>query len=162
MKSEDWVINASPLILLGKLRRLDLLEKLATNIYVPQAVFEEVSFGFAKHSTTRLTLEWASKRRVSDLKLSDSIVCWDLGMGESQVIASALSGGFRAVLDDGKGRACALSHSLPIIGSLGIISRSKQQGLIPAAKPLIEQLRVFGSFLDDKLIEQALNMLGEI
>jgi predicted nucleic acid-binding protein len=162
MKNESWVINASPLILFGKLRRLDLLEKLTSNIYVPRSVFNEVFAGINKNVTTKSTLEWAETRQINDVKLFDSIICWDLGMGESQVIANALLSGFRAVLDDGKGRACALSHSLPIIGSLGIILRSKQQGLIPAAKPLIEQLRISGSFLDDKLVAQVLIMLGEI
>jgi predicted nucleic acid-binding protein len=162
MKNESWVINASPLILFGKLRRLDLLEKLTSNVYVPCSVFNEVLVGVNKYPITKSTLEWAENRQVNDLKLSDSIVRWDLGIGESQVIANALSSGFRAVLDDGKGRACALSHSLPIIGSLGIILRSKQQGLVSAAKPLIEQLRISGSFLDDKLVAQVLIMLGEV
>ena len=40
-----WVINASPLILLGKLDRLDLLEALGTQPMVPQAVLNEIAAG---------------------------------------------------------------------------------------------------------------------
>ena len=159
--TEDWVINASPLILLGKLRRLVLLEKLASIVRVPQTVFNEVESGLGKDPAARFALEWAESRRVEDLRLADSIIRWDLGPGESQVIAHALTGDYRAVLDDGRGRACALAHSLPIIGSLGVILRAKEQGLIPAAKPLMEKLREAGSFLDDDLVAQVLAMVGE-
>ncbi len=147
--------------MLGKLRRLDLLEKLAVSVRVPQTVFNEVQSGLAKDPSARLALEWADSHRIADLHLADSIIRWDLGPGESQVIAHALSGSYRAVLDDGRGRACALAHSLPIIGSLGIILRAKQHSLIPAARPLVEQLQAAGSFLDDELVTQALKMVGE-
>lgn len=160
--TEYWVIDASPLILLGKLRRLDLLETLAPGLHVPQTVFNEVQSGVVKDSAVHLTLDWADSRRIADLQLVDSIIRWNLGPGESQVIAHALSGGYRAVLDDGRGRACALAHLLPIIGSLGIILRAKERGLVPTAKPLVEQLRMMGSFLDDELVAQVLAMVGEV
>jgi hypothetical protein len=38
-----WVINASPLILLGKLGRTDLLEGLAQQVWVPDAFYGEVA-----------------------------------------------------------------------------------------------------------------------
>ena len=40
-----WVVNASPLILLGKLGRADLLERLAQRILVPDAVLRELAAG---------------------------------------------------------------------------------------------------------------------
>ena len=45
MSKEIWVINASPLILPGKLGRTDLLEKLARQVIVPHSVFQEVAAG---------------------------------------------------------------------------------------------------------------------
>ena len=35
--SRRWVVHASPLILLGKIHRLDLLESLAPELAVPQS-----------------------------------------------------------------------------------------------------------------------------
>jgi predicted nucleic acid-binding protein len=43
VSNKIWVINASSLILLGKLGRTDLLESLAQQVIVPQAVFQEVA-----------------------------------------------------------------------------------------------------------------------
>jgi len=156
-----WVINASPLILLGKLRRLDIVEALASSVVVPESVLREVSAGLRKDEAGSATLDWASARQVADVPLPVSIASWDLGPGESQVIAHCLAGAQVPVLDDGEARACALAHSLPLIGTLGIILRAKKGGLIPAARPLADQIRAAGSFLDDELVEQALALVGE-
>ena len=56
MIEETWVINASPLILLGKLGRTDLLEQLAKQVMVPQAVLREVESGEAADAAMGDTL----------------------------------------------------------------------------------------------------------
>lgn len=43
--SNPWIVNASPLILLGKLQRLDLLDLLASSVAVPESVIREVAAG---------------------------------------------------------------------------------------------------------------------
>jgi len=43
MASDRWVVNASPLILLGKVEQLQMLGALAGEIAVPRAVIREVS-----------------------------------------------------------------------------------------------------------------------
>lgn len=65
------------------------------------------------------------------------------------------------MLDDGEARACARSHELPLMGTLGVILRSRRLGMVPAARPLIEQLIAEGSFLDKALVERELAKLGE-
>ena len=161
MPDESWVFNASPLILLGKIRRLHIVEALASSVAVPESVLSEVSAGLRKDETGSATLEWASARQVANVPLPISIANWDLGAGESQVIAHCLAGAQVPVLDDREARACAVAHSLPLIGTLGIILRAKKRGLIPAARPLADQIRAAGSFLDDELVEQALAQVGE-
>ncbi len=149
------------MILLGKLRRLDIVEALASSVAIPESVLREVSAGLRKDETGSATLDWASTHQVADVPLPIAIANWDLGPGESQVIAHCLAGAQVPVLDDREARACALAHSLPLIGTLGIILRAKKQGLIPAARPLTDEIRAAGSFLDDELVEQALAQVGE-
>ena len=91
MSVTTWVINASPLILLGKLGRTDLLEGLAQRILVPDAVFREVDAG-VDDAGAQASLVWAQSRRVSDVLVPSSILGWDLGEGESQVLAHCLVG----------------------------------------------------------------------
>ena len=49
--SEAWVVNASPLILFSRIGRLDLIERLAPAILIPNAVLEEVRAGQLKDRT---------------------------------------------------------------------------------------------------------------
>lgn len=161
MSDEIWVINASPLILLGKLGRTDLLESLTRQVIVPQAVFREVAAGAAGDAAMKAALDWAAPRVQDDILVPPSISGWDLGAGESQVLAHCLAGGHRGVLDDGEARAAAKVHSVPLVGSLGVILRARKAGLIPAARPLVEQLIESGSYLAADLVRQALHKVGE-
>ncbi len=42
MAGECWIVNASPLILLGKAGLIDMLSRVAGEIVVPQAVVKEI------------------------------------------------------------------------------------------------------------------------
>jgi len=159
--SRPWVVNASPLILLGKLQRLDLLELLAPALTVPEAVIREVAAGADRDPATAAAVAWARERMRPDVPLVTSVGVWDLGTGESQVISHCLASPAVAVLDDGEARACAQAHDLSLIGTLGIILRARKQGLIPAARPLIDELISAGSFLDRGLVERELAKLHE-
>lgn len=85
MSQQVWVINASPLILLGKLGHINLLEGLANQVRVPDAVYAEVAAG-RDDAGADASLIWAQTRRVRDLVVPASILGWDLGAGESQVL----------------------------------------------------------------------------
>ena len=160
MSDATWVVNASPLILLGKLGRIDLLDSLTSGILVPDAVYREVEAGMDDAGVVA-ALKWAGTRRVADVGVPASILGWDLGAGESQVLAHCLAGGYGAVLDDGEARAAAKVHSLPLVGTLGIILRARRAGLLPAARPLVERLLESGSYLSADLVREALAKIGE-
>jgi predicted nucleic acid-binding protein len=116
--SEAWVVNASPLILFSRVGRLDLIERLAPAILIPTAVVAEVHDGAAKDGTATKALEWAARFEVQNIEVPTGVSHWDLGSGESQVIAHAALGTRWAVLDDLAARRCALAHGVPVIGSM--------------------------------------------
>lgn len=161
MTERIWVLNASPLILLGKINRLRLVDQLTSRTVVPRAVFDEITGG-EPNTYTQQTLDWAKQRVQPDIAVPASIVAWDIGQGESQVLARCLlQEGGKAILDDGKARAAALSHRIQLHGTLGIIIRAKRSGLITAVRPLIEQLVDNGSYLGTDLIQKVLSGAGE-
>jgi predicted nucleic acid-binding protein len=159
--SDEWVLDASPLILFARIARLDLFEQLSPRIIVPIAVLEEVRAGQAKDGTAALALAWSAERRVPNVVIPASIEHWDLGRGESQVLSYALDGGRWVVLDDLAARRCAASYGLAVIGSLGVVLRAKQRGLLAEARPWITKLMGAGMFVDDSLLNSALNSVGE-
>ncbi len=161
MSAKRWVVNASPLILLGKIQRLDLLEVFVPGAVVPESVIREIGAGAELDAAAHQAVDWARGRLVADVDLPLWVANWDLGAGESQVIAHSLLEPSVAVLDDGEARSCAQSRNIPLIGTLGIVLRARKQGMIPAARPLVEQLAAAGSFLHRSLIESALAQVGE-
>jgi predicted nucleic acid-binding protein len=159
--SEAWVVNASPLILFARIGRLDLIERLAPTILIPNAVIREVNAGQEKDRTAATALKWAGQYRVEDVPLAATIEHWDLGPGESQVIAHCGGGSRWAVLDDRAARRCAVALGVPLIGSLGIVLRSKRNQHIDRARPVVKELTAAGMFLEDEFVDRVLASVGE-
>lgn len=69
--------------------------------------------------------------------------------------------GCPAVLDDLAARRCASVLAIPVHGTLGLALLAKKRGIAPAARPLVERLRQSGMYLSDKVVDQALALVGE-
>jgi predicted nucleic acid-binding protein len=138
-----------------------LIEGIAPKVLIPNAVIDEVRVGGHKDPTATAALEWAAKYRVEDVGVITSIEHWDLGPGESQVIAHCIRGSRWAVLDDRAARRCAAAHNVPVIGTLGIVLRLKEKRLIESARPLVSELVAAGMFLDDEFVNRVLASVGE-
>ena len=83
------VSNSSPLTSLAIIDRLDLLEKLFEEIYVPNAVYKEVT---QKEKPFSDVLERFLKRKIKSVKNKTvvNILKSDIGAGESEAIALAI------------------------------------------------------------------------
>lgn len=162
MDERRFVVNASPLIFLSHIDSLALLGQLATEVRVPVSAREEV---LAKPGSEALLVRLGEAKflRVEpDLPLPLEVAAWDLGAGESQVLAHALTlSDCEAVLDDLQARNCARSLGIPVVGTLGILLRAKKSGLIVAARPLIEALLGRQLYLSRDLVEKGLAEVGE-
>lgn len=129
--------------------------QLAENLIVPQAVMDEVQDG-PPDDPARLFLS-AGQLPVVAITPHPAVLAWDLGAGETAVLSYALANpGWKAVVDDGMARRCAHTFAIPLLGTLGVILRARQAGLIPAAAPLLRALQAAGLRLDDQLIRIAL------
>jgi predicted nucleic acid-binding protein len=90
------------------------------------------------------------------------ILVWDLGDGESSVLSAALNDPeCEAILDDRDARRCAQSLNIGVRGTIGLIILARQLGSVPAARPVLEQVRRVGLFVTDDLIRQALALVAE-
>lgn len=156
-----WIVNASPMILLARIRQLAWLESLADTLWVPDQVIEEVSAGRNFDPTATTAVEWAIRHRIANIEVPVPVRAWNIDPGESQVIAHALRLRTYAVLDDAAARRCALALGLPVFGSIGVVLRAKQAGLITEAGPWVDKLRDAGMFADERLVRAALASIGE-
>ena len=160
--SRRCVVNASPLILLGKIDQIVLLSELSDEVIIPEAVVREIGAKPEGEGTLAAIASLSCARVEAEAPVSADLAAWNLGRGESQVITLAgATPSCRAVLDDLEARRCAQSMGLPLIGTLGVVLRAKRKGVIPMARPVLEHLRRVGLYASDALIEQALARLGE-
>ncbi|MFZ0930894.1 MAG: DUF3368 domain-containing protein [Syntrophobacteraceae bacterium] len=160
--THKWVLNASPLILLGKAELLKSIAPLADTWIVPGGVIQEVTFK-SPLDLYMSDLSISSKvLRIDVPGINRLVAGWDLGRGESEVITVALSQpGTGVVLDDSQARKCAKVMDIPLIGSVGLIARAKRENLIPFAKPAIDKLISVGLYIDPEIIVRVLRAIGE-
>lgn len=160
---EEWIFNASPLILLGKIGRLHIIESLNSAYAIPSAVADEITAG-PENDPARIWLsEGHNKQHLfKALDIPPQLLAWDLGAGETAVLAHCIAQtGRRAVLDDRAARNCAEVYGLSILGTVGLLIRAKQAGLVPLLRPELNRLVASGSLLSESLIEEALRLAGE-
>lgn len=156
-----WVLNASPLIVMGKIGQIDLFAAIAHEIVVPSAVAEEIKAG-PENDAARLALESGKFHIIQPPDPTSELIAWDLGAGETSVISFALNNpGWTAILDDDAARKCASSFGVPVKGSLAIVILAKRRGLIPAVKQILLAMQSVGLHLDEKSIRQVLDAVGE-
>jgi predicted nucleic acid-binding protein len=152
------VSNTSPLILLDKIDHLFLLERLFQKVIISPAVDKEWlrPGGYSVPS-------WLSVEPLSPVaqKIADDLRT-KIDPGEAEAIALCAVMKLRwVILDDMKGRYHARSIDLQVIGTLGILTAAKKKGMIPALKPLLEQLKTHRFYVADDVLAAALALVGE-
>ena len=159
---ETAIVNASPLICLSRAGLADLLRQAAQAIIVPAAVASEI-LARGPRDVTAVTLASSTwLKQVENPAIPPGILAWDLGDGESSVLAWALAhSGARAVIDDLEARRCAESLGIPLRGTVGLILRARRAGLIDSARDALERLRQGGMYLSDRICAEVLREVGE-
>jgi len=86
----------------------------------------------------------------------------DLGRGEAEVIALGLENpNSRLILDDTLGRRIARLQNLQFTGTVGVIVKAKQRGLVSAVLPVIVQLQEVGLWLSNEVVAEVLRQADE-
>jgi predicted nucleic acid-binding protein len=94
--------------------------------------------------------------------LPDAARACRLDPGESSVLALAyVDPGSEVVLDDLAARRAARRLGVPCLGTLGLVLTAKGLGVISEARPLVDQLRRDGLYLDDEFVDEVLRRIGE-
>ena len=160
------VSNATPIIELAFLGKLDLLNKLFEKVYTTKQVYKEVTAG--------------SNKKIGNTELNEcikqgSILLYDiinpqfidlmygrLHKGELSVIIAAKELELDYVLmDDASGRKMAEETNLIPIGTLGILKLAKIQGYLPKIKPFMDKLIENNFRISLKLYNEILKDVNE-
>ena len=159
---DSWVINASPIILLAKAGMIEYVSAIANPLVIPEPVAIEI----AKIREEDAAVRWLKAQgrqfirpaAIESPELSRSAI----GAGERAVISwAAANRGFTVVLDDQEARVAARKLGLQVLGTIGVVLRLKQAGLISEVKTALLRIRNLGGYMSDALLHEALQRAGE-
>ncbi len=150
--------NTTPLITLAGVGLLDLLPLLYDKVWAPRIVLDEYQ---AKAPPTEPELSETSWLTVVDAVIIDPTLPL-LDAGEAAALSLAQMIRARLILlDERKARRIAARMGLRVAGTLAVLLRAKQQGLIGAIQPYITQMQSQGRRFHPNLIARLLEEAGE-
>lgn len=159
------ISDSTPLITLMKADRLDLLKCLFGEVLLPEAVFAEVTSNEAFRDEADLirgsdyikVVKVADPDRVAFLQRVTG-----LDRGESEAIVYAdESKADLLLMDEAAGRKVAQNMKLPMTGSVGILVRAYQGGMLTEEEIVtaFNRIRESNRHISGKLIQSALTAI---
>ena len=146
------ISDTSCFIILSKINELDLLKKVYGQIFTTPDIVEEFD---------EMLPEWVIVENVSD-KSKQRILELQIDRGESSAIALALEmPKSTLILDDFKARKIAQQLGIPFTGKIGVIIKSKLNGIIPSIKPYLEKIKETNFRISAEIELQALKEAQE-
>ncbi len=146
------ITDTSCLIAMTRIGAMELLHKL----YAPVVVTDVIAGEFGEPLP-----QWIEVRKVANAAYQQLLEA-TLDPGEASAIALAIEvGNVLLVIDDLKGRKEAKRLGLKITGTIGILYKAKETGIVPKLAPLLETLQQAGFRVAPEIINELLRMAGE-
>ncbi len=162
MPIEKAVINASPFILLCKSGLVEILPELFADVYMPEAVSQEIIRGDDAASQKLLECRklWLDFYPVD---IVEDVLVWNLGDGETEVLSFVFENKteYTALIDDRAARRCAETLGIKTLGTGGILILAKKRGLIETVSVELKKLQDAGLWLSDEIADVILKQAGE-
>lgn len=155
------VSNATPIISLAAIGRLELCQQLFGQISIPQAVYQEIK---AKKAPGHQEID-ASYVRVQAIQgvLYVDLLTHELDRGEAEAILLAKELHADAlIIDERAGYLIAKAQGLHVIGTLTVLLMAKEHRLIPAVKPLLDEMLRRGRWYSQRVYVDFLTKIGEL
>lgn len=161
------VSDTTPLISLLKINRLDLLEKLFGEVFIPQAVFNELT------ADERFQLEAEQIRQrdfisIKPVNVPESVnilkraTGLDLGESEAIVLTDELKADI-LLMDEAKGRSVSSQMGIRIMGTIGILMAAYEEKTLTSneVKECITGLQHAGRHIGQRHYQMLLNRLKD-
>ena len=133
------ISDTGPVTNLLQIERLYLLKELFQKIIIPTSVFVELSH-IPEQKLVLEGLDWVEVQEAPKSELFNKLL-ETLDLGEAEAIALAVESKAELLLiDERKGRYVADDLGVRKTGTLGILIRAKEKGLLPKVKPEMDKL----------------------
>ncbi len=154
------VSNATPIISLASIGRVDILKHFFDKVYIPQAVYDEIkskkAYGYQEIDDTFFQVEHIEDKFAQNILLNDL----DLGEAQTIVLAKEMSADI-VLIDETIGYNLAKSQQLNVKRTLSFLIASKQKGYIDEVKPLLDEMIAEGRWISHKVYRDVLKFCKE-
>ncbi len=134
------VSNSTVLIGLARINKLDLLKNLFSKVYIPDAVFNELTRVNKPGSSDIKKASYLIHQSPKDTK-EVALLLGSLDRGEAEVLALSKELNADLVLvDEEKARKAGVIAGFEIMGLMGVLLMAKRHGLLKSIRPLIDEL----------------------
>ncbi len=147
---KEPVVSDSTCLIGQRIGELNILSALFNPIMIPPEVEREFGGKLSWLQTENLT----SSVLVAALRLT-------VDAGEAEAIALASEKLCLLISDDKQARAAAKRLGVSVIGTVGVMVRAKQIGVVTVIKPILDNLERNNFFISQALREEALKIVGE-
>lgn len=157
------VCNTSPIILLAKIRRLELLTQLYREVLIPSSVMGEIEVSPSEEAMQVRSLLQEGRFQIHEAtNQALERIPADLGRGEREAIALALETKVDLViLDDQQGRRIACERGLVVTGTVGVLIEARERGLVSSVRHELDRLTEAGMWINEAFYHRILQELGE-
>jgi predicted nucleic acid-binding protein len=147
------ISDTSCLLILTKIGELDLLNQLYKTVIITQDILLEYGENLP---------DWIEVQQVRD-NYRQQLLEMQIDKGEASAIALALETTDNIViLDDWKARKVAERLGLSVTGTLGVIIKAKNSGMLSSIKPYLDKIRETNFRISEELEQIALKEANEI
>ena len=154
------VSNTTPIISLASIGQLSLLADLFGQIYIPQAVYQEIkakkSFGHQEIDDPCFQVVSIQGNSYLGFLLNEL----DRGEAEAIFLAKELQSDI-LIIDERMGYKIAQSQQIYSIGTLTVLQVAKEKQLIKNVKPLLDEMIEKGRWYSKSVYTQFLQQIGE-
>ena len=128
------ISDTTPLISLLKIERLDLLEKIFGQVFIPDGVFNELiqNKNYTQEANMIISSDFIVTKSVSDRKaveILEKTTSLDRGESEAIILFSELKAELM-LMDERRGREVALKLKIPLSGTLGVLLEAFDKNII--------------------------------
>ena len=155
------ISNTTPILSLLKIDKLDLLKELYGKVIVPLAVYQEIEKGREKPYYQDLSvMDWVEVHEIKNPDSRAYFIDVDDGEAEVLILAKEMNADL-VIMDEIMGRRYAKQLKFNITGTIGVLLKAKEKGLIKSIRNLMAELIEKGTWLNPKLISKALKIANE-
>ena len=144
------IADSTCLIGLERIGKIDLLPQMFSQVTIPPEVQKEFGIYYS----------WLIVKSTENIGMVNSLKLV-VDDGEAEAITLAYELGYRLIVDDKQARNTAKKLGIQIIGTVGVLVKAKQLGLIEQLLPILEKLESNSFYLSQSLKTEALILVNE-